>query len=129
MATRPLPSTTPTTRTVREETPSATWADVSKAVATGQDEVIIEAEGLPAVAVISLEEYAALRAAREQERKDAALQWLREFQESYDGRNDDLSEDEIMELAVRATKEARAELWEEDRQRRTGSRPSGQPEE
>ncbi|MGB3328727.1 MAG: hypothetical protein WBA46_07220 [Thermomicrobiales bacterium] len=106
MATRPLPSTTPTTRTVREASPSATWADVSKAVATGQDEVIVEAEGLPTVAVISLEEYAALRAAREQERKDAALRWLREFQESYDGRNDDLSEDEIAAIADEVARDA-----------------------
>lgn len=125
MATRPIPSPViPETRTVREDAPSPTWADVSESVAAGKDEVILESEGLPAVAVISLAEYAAFRKAREQERAAAALKWFREFQESYDGRNDDLSDEEVMELAVRATKETRNELWEERQRQLREAKPS-----
>ena len=107
MATRPFPPVpVPTIRTIREETPTKTWATVSEAVASGRDEVILESEGLPAVAVISLTEYARWRKARDQERRDAALHWLREFQDSYDGRNDDLPEDEVDAIATAITQEA-----------------------
>ena len=111
MATRPIPPS-PITRTVRENEPTSTWATVSESVASGRDEIVMESAGLPAVAVISLEEYRHLLEIRKEEKRVAALRWLKEFQQSYDGRNDDLSEDELMGLAVRATREIRTELAE-----------------
>lgn len=111
MATRPIPPS-PITRTVRENEPTPTWATVSESVASGRDEIVMESEGLPAVAVISLEEYRHLLEIRKEEKRVAALRWLKEFQQSYDGRNDDLSEDELMGLAVQATREIRTELAE-----------------
>ncbi len=64
--------------------------------------VMIESEGTPRVAMISVAELDALRLAA---RREAGLQTIREIQDRYDGRNDDLTDDEIMEMAVRAGQE------------------------
>lgn len=61
--------------------------------------VVIESEGTPRVAMVSIAELDALRQAA---RRESGLQTIREIQARYDGRNDDLTDDEIMELAVRA---------------------------
>ncbi|MGN6032833.1 MAG: type II toxin-antitoxin system prevent-host-death family antitoxin [Thermomicrobiales bacterium] len=121
MATRPFaPRAAARTITLAE---AATQFDtVVDAVSAGEGDVILERDGTPKVAVISIEEYRDMVALREQEqqreaRRAKALRWLREFQESYDGRNDDLSEEDSMDLAVRATREVRAELWEERQER------------
>ena len=105
-----------TTRTITTSDATAHLETVVDRVATGEDEVILERDGTPKAVVISFEEYRHLLAVREEERKAEAVRWLREFQATYDGRNDDLTEDELMELAVRATKEIRAERWEEAQQ-------------
>jgi prevent-host-death family protein len=103
MATRPFaPRAAARTITLAE---AATQFDtVVDAVSAGEGDVILERDGTPKVAVISIEEYRDMVALREQEQQRAerrakALRWLREFQESYDGRNDDLSEEEIEAIA------------------------------
>lgn len=80
------------------------WDAMISAASNG-DNVIIEVGGKPKAVVISPETYAELQQARKQQRREQAMQMLREIEARYDGRNDDLTEAEIEEIAVRAGRE------------------------
>ena len=77
------------------------WGDVMRTVASPDDAVIVEAHGKPKAVVISIERFEKLRELEAIARREANIRWLREFEASYDGRNDDLTEEQIEELANR----------------------------
>lgn len=69
------------------------------------DAVVVESHGKPQAAVISFTRFEKLRELEEKERRAWALDRLREIEARYDGRNDDLTEEEVEALAVRAGRE------------------------
>jgi len=81
------------------------WGSVMSTVAEPNDAVIVESHGKPRAAVISFERFEKLRELEQKEKRERALRTLREIQTQYDGRNDDLTDEEIAELAVRAGRE------------------------
>ena len=93
------------------------WGSVMSAVESPDDAVIVESHGKPKVAVISFERFEKLRELEEGERRARALHLLREIEARYGGRNDDLSEDEITEIAVRAGREINRAAAERQRKR------------
>lgn len=99
----------PRTRTVSSNEAKQKWGAMIKAASEGEA-VIVESHGKPKAVVISPEAFAELGQARERQRREEALEWLREFEASYDGRNDDLTEEQIEELANRAAHEIFDEL-------------------
>jgi len=112
MATRPIPSSTTAPRTITTAEAVARLETVIDSVAAGEGDVILERDGTPKAVVVSMEDYRTTLALREQERKAAAARWLREFQASYDGRNDDLTEDEIERIADEVVRDAVASMAE-----------------
>ncbi|CAN0397669.1 unnamed protein product, partial [Phaeothamnion confervicola] len=109
-----------TPRTITTAEAVARLETVIDSVAAGEGDVILERDGTPQAVVISFEEYRHLLAVREEERKARKADALKRFQALMAQQaevNADLTEEEAMELAVRATKETRAELWEEAQQR------------
>lgn len=94
----------PRTRTISSNEAKQRWGAMMKAASEGED-VIVESHGKPKAVVISPEAFEELREARERHRREEAMRLLREIEASYDGRNDDLTEDEIEEIAVRAGRE------------------------
>ncbi len=91
----------PMPRTVSVDDMKHNWDALVEAVTEGED-VIVESHGKPKAVVISPEAFEELRQARERQRREKALQLLHEIEASYDGRNDDLSDEQIDEIAVRA---------------------------
>ncbi len=92
---------TPRVRTVSANEAKQRWGAMMKAVTEGED-VIVESHGKPKAVVISPEAFEELRRARARQRREEASQLLREIEATYDGRNDDLSDEEIEKIAVRA---------------------------
>lgn len=70
-------------------------------VQENQDEVIIESHGKPAAVVIPVEQYDRLKAQKEQERRDKAIQTLRQIRAESLERNKDLTPEEGEALAER----------------------------
>ena len=96
------------------------WGDVMRTVASPDDAVIVESHGKPKAAVISIERFEKLRELEQQAARDAAMAWLREFEASYDGRNDDLTEEQVEELANRFADEFVEDLVAEGKVRFEG---------
>ncbi|HYI25247.1 MAG TPA: hypothetical protein VD767_07545, partial [Thermomicrobiales bacterium] len=59
----------------------------------GEDAVFVDADGIPKGALISIERYEHLRALDLAEKRREALAWLDAYEASYDGRNDDLTDE------------------------------------
>jgi PHD/YefM family antitoxin component YafN of YafNO toxin-antitoxin module len=81
------------------------WGSVMSTVDVPDNAVIVESHGKPRAAVISFERFEKLRELEEKERREEALRTLRGIGSRYDGRNDDLSDEEIEELANRFSHE------------------------
>ena len=86
------------------------------------DEVIVERHGRPTAVLISVAAYDDFKTLREQKRRAEALQRLRRLEEGISAGNQDLTEEEAIEVAVRLSHEliddmaARGELvFERDR--------------
>lgn len=131
MATRPLP---PSTRTITTREANAHFDTVIEAVASGVDEIILERNGAPQAAVISMEEYRHLLAVREEEQKKRrveAQRQLRALMAEQAERNADLTEDEADDLAQRFSRELREDRYHEaqarlhDNHRQTASDSAG----
>lgn len=86
------------------------WGQVMREVTSPDDAVIVESHGKPKVAVISIERLERSIQLETQQRREIGLRAIRDIEEAYDGRNDELSEDEIEELAVRAARESGTDL-------------------
>jgi hypothetical protein len=91
-------------RTIAPTDPDLPVQDVLAAV-DDDDTIFVDDRGEPRAAVISIERLKRLREAEAEDRRRVALAWLDEFEASYDGRNDDLTDEQIEELAVRAGRE------------------------
>ena len=104
------------TRTVSSNEAKQHWGAMMKAASKGEA-VIVESHGKPKAVVISPEAFDELRQARERHRREEAIKWLEEFEASYDGRNDDLTQEQIDELANRAAHEIFDELAAEGKLR------------
>jgi prevent-host-death family protein len=89
--------------------PTNTIQDVLDAAAD-DDTVIVDASGTPRAAIIPIERYQHLRELDLAEKRRESLAWLDDFEASYDGRNDDLTEEQIEELANRFSREFVDEL-------------------
>jgi len=83
--------------------------EVIDSVSDGIDEVVIERDGAPKIAVISYEEYQDIRARREKERRQQAIARLRKVAAEVSAQNRDLTGDEADKLAERYVTEVRRE--------------------
>jgi prevent-host-death family protein len=81
-----------------------TWAEEH------DDAVIIENHGKPRVAILPVEQLDEFRALKRDAVRREAIEWMLELEAKHASNpKSDLAEDEVMELAVRAVKEVRAE--------------------
>jgi len=99
------------------------WGSVMSTAKETDNAVIVESHGTPLVAVISFGRFEKLREFEKREQRERALRTLKEIEARYDGRNDDLTEEEIEELAVRAGREINRAAAE--RQRKLAGQTSG----
>jgi prevent-host-death family protein len=81
------------------------------------DEVIVESRGRPAAVLMPFAEYEKVQALREKQRREAALETLRRLQAEVSAQNRDLTEEQIEELADRATRDAIQALIEKGKLR------------
>ncbi len=81
------------------------WGSVMSTVNVPDDAVIVESHGRPRAAVISFQRFEKLRELEKKEQRESALRTLREIEARYDGRNDDLDQEEIDALADRFSHE------------------------
>ena len=86
-------------------------------VIESNEPVIIELRGRPKIAMITRKRLEAIEELERQQRHAQALANLNEIARKYDGRNDDLTEEEAMELAVEVTREVRREMRESGERR------------
>jgi len=99
--------------------------EVIDSVSDGVDEVVIERDGAPKIAVISYEEYQDIRARREKERRAWAIAELRKLSAEINERNKDLTQEQVDEIAQRLSRELREERYQAAEQARQ-QRPSQQ---
>jgi len=102
-----------TTKTLSSNEAKQQWGSVMSAVSNDGAEVIIESHGKPKAVVISYDEYQGLQQLREKQRREAGLAELQAISELVGDRNNDLSEEQIEELADRFTREVFDELVRE----------------
>ncbi|MGC4190003.1 MAG: type II toxin-antitoxin system Phd/YefM family antitoxin [Thermomicrobiales bacterium] len=112
-----------TARTISTSNPKTSLNAIVNDVVTGED-IILERDGTPTAAVISMDDYRALQAMREKNRRAEALKRFEELVQQISAQKDDLTEDEAMDLAVRATREVRAEHYLDAEQRRAKMSPA-----
>jgi len=74
------------------------------------DEVIVESHGKPKAALISYEAFQEVQELREQQRRRDALERLRRLGERAAARNQDLTEEQAIALAVEVGREVNAGL-------------------
>ena len=75
-----------------------------------KEPVIIELRGRPKIAMITTDRLQEIERIEWEQRRAKALATLDEIERSYDGRKNDLTEEEAMELAVEVIREVRAEI-------------------
>jgi PHD/YefM family antitoxin component YafN of YafNO toxin-antitoxin module len=95
------------------------WGSVKSTVKVTEDAVVVESHGKPQPAVISFKRFQKLRELEKVEHREGVLRRLREIEARYDGRSDDLTEEQIEELAVRAGREINRVVAERRRKRTT----------
>jgi prevent-host-death family protein len=93
------------TRTMSSNEAKQNWGQVMAIADEPGTVIVVESHGKPRVAVIPIEDLETFRRLQQAARREEALRTLREIEAAYDGRNDDLTEDEITDLAVRAGRE------------------------
>lgn len=91
------------------------WGSVMSTVDGPGDAVIVESHGKPRAAVISFERFEKLRELEEKERRDTLLRRLDALESKYDGRNDDLTDEEVQEIAVTVGREINRAVAERHR--------------
>jgi len=79
-------------------------------VADHDDGVIVEGDGQPRVAIVSIAAYEAMRVARDRQRRFEAVEQLRVLQEEVSARNGDLTEEQAIEFADELVEDALARL-------------------
>lgn len=94
-----------TTRTMSSNEAKQNWGQVMAIADEPGAAIVVESHGKPRVAIIPVDDLEAFRKLQREARREEGLRMLREIQAAYDGRNDDLTEDEVNDLAVRAGRE------------------------
>ena len=107
----------PTIKTISSNEAKQRWGALISAVSNDGDEVVIESHGKPKVAVISYEEFQELTDLREKRRREEALRRFDVLTDRLSKRNQDLTPEQVAELAVRTGREINAELAEKQRHR------------
>jgi prevent-host-death family protein len=103
------------TRTMSSNEAKQNWGQVMAIADEPGTAIVVESHGKPRVAIIPVEDLETFRQLQQAARREQAMRALREIEAAYDGRNDDLTEEEINDLAVRAIREVREELATERR--------------
>lgn len=93
------------------------WGSVMSTAKETDNAVIVKSHGTPLVAVIPYDEFADFQEFKEKRRREELLRRLDQLEARYDGRNDDLSDEEVNELAVRAGREINRAVAERHRKR------------
>lgn len=70
-----------------------------------QDEIIVESHGEPKAVIVAFDEYEKLSQLKERQRRQDALERMRELRAEVSERNQDLSEAAALELADRVVRE------------------------
>jgi prevent-host-death family protein len=96
-------------RTVPSDDGKRNWEAMVEAASEGED-IVVEMSGEAKSVLISYEEYREYQALRNTQRRNEILERLEAFERRQAERNKDLSDEEIEELADRATREAFDEL-------------------
>lgn len=96
---RNLPTKTMSSNDVKQR-----WGQVSAAIGNGET-VVVESHGKPKMAVIPIDAYREYLDLRERERTEEILRQFDELTAQLADRNNDLTDEEAMELAVRAGKD------------------------
>lgn len=109
MATRPLPPSAVRTMTMSEAT--AHLDGVIDSIATGEDDVIIQRDGVPQVAIISMDDYRELQENRIRARQAESARRFAALAKKVRERNADLSESEAAELAQQLAHDLREERY------------------
>ena len=104
------------TRTVSSNEAKQHWGAMLKAASSGEA-VIVESHGKPKAVVISPEAFEEYQQAREQQRREEALEWLRRFEERQRERNKNLTPEQVEEIAIRAGREINAAAAKKQRER------------
>lgn len=97
------------------------WGEVIRTAESPRGAVIVESHGKPKVAVISIDRFDALLRAEAATKREADLEWLRNFEQAHSDPTIELSDGEIEELSVRVGREvnrAAALTWRIDSQRK-----------
>lgn len=105
-----------TTRTVSSNEAKQKWGAMLKAASSGEA-VIVESHGKPKAVVISPEAFEEYQQAREQQRREDTLEWLRGFEERQRERNKDLTPEQVDDIAIRAGREINAVAAKKQRER------------
>lgn len=99
-------------RTIASDEIGRQWRDVIRSANSG-NRVVVESGEEPPVAVVSIHDLKRLEQLDERERREESLRRLRELAERIGTRNQDLTQQEIEELADRAAREALDDLAKE----------------
>jgi prevent-host-death family protein len=89
------------------------WGAVMGSVSRGEGEVIVESHGKPKVAVISIEEFERFDALRKKQERAEILKQFQELSDRLAHKNDDLTPEQVEELANRFSHEFYEELAQE----------------
>jgi prevent-host-death family protein len=81
------------------------WGALMRAAREDDGIVVVESHGKPQVVVVSYDEYEAFRDFKEAQRRKELLRRLDAFEARWGGRNTDLTEEQIEELANRFSRE------------------------
>jgi len=98
------------TRTISSNEAKQRWGALMNAVVDDGDEVVIESHGTPKVVVISYDEFLEYRELREIQRRAEIMDRLRALETRLRSRNQDLTPEQVDELADRASREAFDEI-------------------
>ncbi len=102
------------TRSISSNEAKQKWGAMISAASNG-DDVIVEVHGKPKTVMISFEEYQQLREVREQQRRVELVKRFDALQRRLEGRNQDLTEAQVEEIAVRAGREINAAVADKRR--------------
>jgi len=91
-----------TVRTMSANEAKQNWGALMRAAREDDGLVIVESHGKPKVIVLSYDEYEAFQTFKEEQRRKELLRRLDAFEARWGGRNTDLSDEQIEEVAVRA---------------------------
>ncbi|MEZ4517136.1 MAG: type II toxin-antitoxin system Phd/YefM family antitoxin [Chloroflexota bacterium] len=93
-------------RTVTATEAKARLSELMRWAVDSGNDVIVESRGAPQVVLVPFTEYTALQDLKERVRREDALAQLRALAQEVQAQNDDLSEDEIAQLADEISREA-----------------------